>query len=59
MSDFVLVIKISTLEIVLSILLAIPLVILVSLLPCVLFPDDWRAKWIRDRYKKLYKKIRQ
>ncbi len=47
------------LEMLLSILLAVPAIVVISLVWCVVFADDWRAKWIRFRYKKFYEKIRR
>jgi DNA-binding helix-hairpin-helix protein with protein kinase domain len=59
MPNFILVITISILEVLLSGLLAVPAIIVISLVWCVVFADDWRAKWIRYKYKKLYEKIRR
>ena len=58
-SNFILAIIISILEMLLLSLLAVPVFIVISLVWCVAFADDWRAKWIRYRYKKLYEKIRR
>ncbi|MDH5268255.1 MAG: hypothetical protein OEW62_11360 [Candidatus Bathyarchaeota archaeon] len=44
-------------QMLLSFLLAVSAIIAITLIWCVVFADDWRAKWIRYRYKKLYEKI--
>jgi hypothetical protein len=58
-SNSILVTIISILEMLLSFLLAVLVFTVISLVLCVAFADDWRAKWIRHRYKKLYEKIRR
>ena len=59
MSNSILVIIISILEMLLLSLLAVPAIIVISLVWCRAFADDWRAKWIRYRYKKLYENVRR
>ncbi len=50
-------IVISIMQMLLSFLLAVTAIMVITLIWCVVFADDWRAKWIRYRYQKLYEKI--